>query len=155
MLNNEKASRSGHILLCSAPPDTPAATVSEKLRSLPGILSVHDLRIWRLNQSECVASAHIIMSPLQTLTPSPLPALGTTLIRYTSTSSSEDCQGVYTAEEERTRRDGTGSGSADMDSETLNGRLKRIRQAFAGFGIEKVTVQIEEGGRLGQVVHDG
>lgn len=56
-------SRSGKILLQSAPLGVMTADVKRDLESIPGILSVHDLHVWRLDQRKAFASAHVVVSP--------------------------------------------------------------------------------------------
>ena len=54
--------RSGKILLQSAPLGVMTADVKHDLESIPGILSVHDLHVWRLDQRKAFASAHVVVS---------------------------------------------------------------------------------------------
>ncbi|KAJ4317320.1 hypothetical protein N0V94_005005 [Neodidymelliopsis sp. IMI 364377] len=54
--------RSGKILLQSAPLGVQIADVKRDLESIPGVLSVHELHIWRLDQRKAIASAHIVVS---------------------------------------------------------------------------------------------
>jgi zinc transporter 1 len=54
--------RSGKILLQSAPLGITIADVKQDLESIPGILSVQKLNVWRLDQREAVASAHVVVS---------------------------------------------------------------------------------------------
>ncbi|KAJ4290543.1 hypothetical protein N0V90_010760 [Kalmusia sp. IMI 367209] len=53
--------RSGTILLESAPPGVDLAHVKKDLESIPGVLGVHELHVWRLNQTKSLASAHVIV----------------------------------------------------------------------------------------------
>ncbi|KAF2229334.1 cation diffusion facilitator family metal ion transporter [Viridothelium virens] len=53
---------SGAILLQSAPAGVDPEDVKHDMETIPGISSVHELHIWRLNQKKSVASAHIVMS---------------------------------------------------------------------------------------------
>ncbi|KAB8231108.1 cation diffusion facilitator family transporter [Aspergillus alliaceus] len=54
--------RSGLILLESAPNDVDPADVKHDLERIPGVLAIHELHIWRLNQSKTLASVHIVVS---------------------------------------------------------------------------------------------
>lgn len=51
--------KSGIILLESAPPGVNAKNVEHDIMQVRGVLAVHELRIWRLNQGKALASAHI------------------------------------------------------------------------------------------------
>jgi|SRR5690242_1243676 len=54
--------RSGKILLQSAPLGVKVDDVKHDLESIPGVLSVHELHVWRLDQRKAVASAHVVVS---------------------------------------------------------------------------------------------
>ncbi|KAF2868191.1 cation efflux protein [Massariosphaeria phaeospora] len=54
--------RSGTILLESAPPGVNLAHVQHDLEALPGVQSVHELHVWRLDQRKAIASAHVVVS---------------------------------------------------------------------------------------------
>ncbi|KAE8373772.1 cation efflux protein [Aspergillus bertholletiae] len=58
--------RSGLILLESAPTGLDPADVKhdlEKARTnVPGVLAIHELHIWRLNQNKTLASVHVVVS---------------------------------------------------------------------------------------------
>ena len=54
--------RSGKILLQSAPLGVSIEDVKHDLESIPGVQSVHELHVWRLDQKKAVASAHIVVS---------------------------------------------------------------------------------------------
>ncbi|KAH6643613.1 cation efflux system protein czcD [Boeremia exigua] len=54
--------RSGKILLQSAPLHVKIEDVKHDLESIPGVLSVHELHVWRLDQRKAVASAHVVVS---------------------------------------------------------------------------------------------
>jgi len=54
--------RSGKILLQSAPLGVRIEDVKHDLESIPGVLSVHELHVWRLDQRKAVASAHVVVS---------------------------------------------------------------------------------------------
>jgi zinc transporter 1 len=54
--------RSGKILLQSAPLGVKIEDVKHDLEAIPGVLSVHELHVWRLDQKKSVASAHIVVS---------------------------------------------------------------------------------------------
>lgn len=51
---------SGRILLQSGPQGVDIAEVKQDLQELPGVSSVHELHIWRLNQQKTIASAHVV-----------------------------------------------------------------------------------------------
>ncbi|KAL4787581.1 cation efflux protein [Aspergillus varians] len=51
--------QSGLILLESAPKGLDLADVKHDLEKVPGILAVHELHIWRLNQQKILASVHV------------------------------------------------------------------------------------------------
>ena len=51
---------SGRILLQSSPIGVDVAEVKKDLEDLPGVHSVHELHIWRLNQQKTIASAHLV-----------------------------------------------------------------------------------------------
>ncbi|CAN8102738.1 unnamed protein product [Discula destructiva] len=53
---------SGKILIQSAPKGVAIADVKHDLEQIPGINSVHELHIWRLDQSKAIASAHVVVS---------------------------------------------------------------------------------------------
>ncbi|PHH77075.1 hypothetical protein CDD82_3677 [Ophiocordyceps australis] len=52
---------SGSILLQVAPTGVDLDSVQHDLEMIPGIESVHELHIWRLDQSKSVASAHVVV----------------------------------------------------------------------------------------------
>ncbi|KAM0563523.1 hypothetical protein ACHAPJ_001244 [Fusarium lateritium] len=52
---------SGAILLQIAPKDISLEDVKHDIEKIPGIESVHELHIWRLDQRKSVASAHIVV----------------------------------------------------------------------------------------------
>ncbi|KAJ8113140.1 hypothetical protein OPT61_g4662 [Boeremia exigua] len=54
--------RSGKILLQSAPMGVKIDDVKKDLESIPGVISVHELHVWRLDQRKAIASAHIVVS---------------------------------------------------------------------------------------------
>jgi zinc transporter 1 len=54
--------RSGKILLQSVPLGVKTENIKHDLESLPGVLSVHELHVWRLDQRKTVATAHIVVS---------------------------------------------------------------------------------------------
>jgi zinc transporter 1 len=54
--------RSGKILLQSAPLGVKIEDVKHDLESIPGVVSVHELHVWRLDQKKAIASAHIVVS---------------------------------------------------------------------------------------------
>jgi zinc transporter 1 len=54
--------RSGKILLQSAPLGVKIDDVKHDLESIPGVVSVHELHVWRLDQRKAIASAHVVVS---------------------------------------------------------------------------------------------
>ncbi|OJJ76817.1 hypothetical protein ASPBRDRAFT_216657 [Aspergillus brasiliensis CBS 101740] len=54
--------RCGSILLESAPNGVDLEDVKHDLEKIPGVLSVHELHIWRLNQHKALASVHVMVS---------------------------------------------------------------------------------------------
>ncbi|PYH47212.1 putative di-, tri-valent inorganic cation transporter [Aspergillus saccharolyticus JOP 1030-1] len=54
--------RSGLILLQSAPNGVDAEDVKHDLEKISGVLSVHELHIWQLNQHKTLASVHVTVS---------------------------------------------------------------------------------------------
>jgi zinc transporter 1 len=54
--------RSGKILLQSAPLGVKIDDIKHDLESIPGVQSVHELHVWRLDQKKSIASAHIVVS---------------------------------------------------------------------------------------------
>ncbi|KAK7748540.1 hypothetical protein SLS53_000560 [Cytospora paraplurivora] len=57
----------GAILLQSAPRGVEIADVKHDLEKIPGIESVHELHIWRLDQQKAIASAHVVVADDQSL----------------------------------------------------------------------------------------
>ncbi|CAJ2514077.1 Uu.00g021960.m01.CDS01 [Anthostomella pinea] len=53
---------SGKILMQSAPRGVDLDDVKHDLEKIPGIESVHELHIWRLDQKKSIASAHVVVS---------------------------------------------------------------------------------------------
>ncbi|KAJ8123035.1 hypothetical protein ONZ43_g913 [Nemania bipapillata] len=53
---------SGKILMQSAPRGVDLEDVKHDLEKIPGIESVHELHIWRLDQKKSIASAHVVVS---------------------------------------------------------------------------------------------
>jgi zinc transporter 1 len=54
--------RSGKILLQSAPLGVKIEDIKHDLESIPGVQSVHELHVWRLDQKKAIASAHIVVN---------------------------------------------------------------------------------------------
>ncbi|KAJ5128566.1 hypothetical protein N7526_006732 [Penicillium atrosanguineum] len=53
--------RAGHILLESAPTGVDPSDVQHDLEKVPGVHSIHELHIWRLNQQKNLASVHVVV----------------------------------------------------------------------------------------------
>lgn len=54
--------RAAKVLLNAAPPSVNAAEVSEDIKSLPGVVNIHDLHIWQLNDEMMIATLHVAVS---------------------------------------------------------------------------------------------
>ena len=54
--------KSGEILLQSPPMGVDVLDIKHDMESVPGILSVHELHVWRLNQYKAIASAHVTVA---------------------------------------------------------------------------------------------
>ncbi|KAK8092492.1 hypothetical protein PG999_014691 [Apiospora kogelbergensis] len=59
--------RSGAILLESAPRGVDLGDVKHDLEKITGIGSVHELHVWRLDQTKAVASAHVVVGENDTV----------------------------------------------------------------------------------------
>lgn len=123
---------SGHILLGSIPPDFKLADLTHSLKAIPGVVSVHELRVWRLNQDETIASAHVVVSPLSSENTSPRSS--SPPIRPLS-SKRRSSESMIAMDELNNK---------PIGAETSNERLKRIRMVFDGFGIRDITLQVED-----------
>ncbi|EGX94766.1 metal ion resistance protein/transporter (Zrc1), putative [Cordyceps militaris CM01] len=53
--------RAGRILMQTTPEGIDIKDVKEDIEMIPGVDSVHELHIWKLNQTKSVASAHIVV----------------------------------------------------------------------------------------------
>ncbi|KAK4461656.1 cation efflux protein [Cladorrhinum samala] len=53
---------SGAILLQSAPAGVNLVDIKHDIEKIPGIESVHELHVWRLDQQKAIASAHVVVS---------------------------------------------------------------------------------------------
>lgn len=96
------------------------------------------------------------MSPLKTLRlTSTSDAEVSPKLRPSASNDDHGCQGVSTTDEQRMRRDGILPRLNGFEDESLNGRLKRVNQVFRDFGIDKVTLQVEEDGETCSVVPAG
>lgn len=54
--------KSGQILLQSPPIGVDVLDIKHDMEKVPGVLSVHELHVWRLNQHKAVASAHVTIA---------------------------------------------------------------------------------------------
>ena len=54
--------KSGAILLQSPPAGVDVNDVKHDLEAIPGVLSVHELHVWRLNQHKAIATGHIVIA---------------------------------------------------------------------------------------------
>lgn len=55
---------SGRILLQSGPTGVDIAEVKADLQDLPGVSSIHELHLWRLNEQKTIATAHVVTKDL-------------------------------------------------------------------------------------------
>ncbi|KAJ5362020.1 cation diffusion facilitator family metal ion transporter [Penicillium brevicompactum] len=53
---------SGKILLESVPKGINLEDIKHDLETIPGVLSIHELHVWRLNQEKALASVHVTIS---------------------------------------------------------------------------------------------
>lgn len=53
--------RTGLLLAESTPENFKQKELSDKILALPGIVAVHTMKIWRLNEQQIVASAHVVL----------------------------------------------------------------------------------------------
>ncbi|KAK4179207.1 putative inorganic ion transporter [Triangularia setosa] len=53
---------SGTILLQSAPAGVNLDDIKHDIEKIPGVHTVHELHVWRLNQEKSIASAHVVVS---------------------------------------------------------------------------------------------
>ncbi|KAJ6783429.1 hypothetical protein PWT90_01676 [Aphanocladium album] len=53
--------KAGRILMQTAPEEIEITDVKEDIEMIPGVDSVHELHIWRLDQKKSIASAHIVV----------------------------------------------------------------------------------------------
>ena len=60
--------KSGAILMESSPAGLDPSDVKHDLERIPGVIAVHELHIWRLDQRKALASAHVVVTPATTLT---------------------------------------------------------------------------------------
>jgi cobalt-zinc-cadmium efflux system protein len=51
----------GHVLLEGAPRNIDVAEVQEALQGVPGVLDVHDLHVWAINDRKPTVSAHVVV----------------------------------------------------------------------------------------------
>ena len=54
--------KSGQILLQSPPIGVDVLDIKHDMEKVPGVLSVHELHVWRLNQHKALASAHVTIA---------------------------------------------------------------------------------------------
>lgn len=57
--------RSGTILLESVPLGVDPEDVKHDLEAVPGVVAIHELHLWRLNQQKAIASAHVVVESLE------------------------------------------------------------------------------------------
>lgn len=53
--------RSLHLLFDGVPDDIDMEAVDQSLRSLPGVVDVHDLHVWAMSTSDNALSAHLVI----------------------------------------------------------------------------------------------
>ncbi|KGQ09286.1 Zinc/cadmium resistance protein [Beauveria bassiana D1-5] len=54
--------KAGRILMQTAPEEIDIKDIKEDIEMIPGVDSVHELHIWRLDQRKSIASAHIVVN---------------------------------------------------------------------------------------------
>ena len=54
--------KSGQILLQSPPIGVDVLDIKHDMEQVPGVLSVHELHVWRLNEHKALASAHVTIA---------------------------------------------------------------------------------------------
>jgi len=54
--------KSGQILLQSPPIGVDVLDIKHDMEKVPGVISVHELHVWRLNQHKALASAHVTIA---------------------------------------------------------------------------------------------
>lgn len=54
--------KSGQILLQSPPTGVDVLDIKHDIEKVPGVHSVHELHVWRLNQHKALASAHVTIA---------------------------------------------------------------------------------------------
>jgi cobalt-zinc-cadmium efflux system protein len=53
--------QAGHVLLESAPDHAKIPIVRERIRSLDGVVDVHDLHVWTIGSGSHALSAHVVL----------------------------------------------------------------------------------------------
>jgi zinc transporter 1 len=123
--------RSGHLLLESAPPGVKLDDVKHDLESIPGVQSVHELHVWRLDQRKAIASAHVVVSE---------ESLSTFMEKAQTVSECLHAYGIHSAtlqpelearpEEQADAADGTGA-----ETKSIAGSLRQRAQGVAKCGL--------------------
>lgn len=60
--DSQKVWQGGQILLQSTPVGVDVEDVKHDLEKVPGVISVHELHVWRLTEEKSFASAHIVIA---------------------------------------------------------------------------------------------
>jgi solute carrier family 30 (zinc transporter), member 1 len=60
--NAQVVKKTGAILMETVPTGVNPQDVKHDLEQVEGVLSIHELHIWRLNQRKAIASAHVVVS---------------------------------------------------------------------------------------------
>lgn len=55
----------GSILLQSLPPGVSLSDIQHDLESIPGVVAIHELHVWRLSQHKSIATAHVVTSEME------------------------------------------------------------------------------------------
>ncbi|ROW09589.1 hypothetical protein VMCG_02532 [Cytospora schulzeri] len=119
---------SGAILLQSAPRGVEIEDVKHDLEQIPGIESVHELHIWRLDQQKAIASAHVVVSSDQSVSSFSEKArtVNECLHAYGIHSATLQPETVGSGEEPGGTREGTAHGNGSV-SDGAGSSLRRRR----------------------------
>ncbi|KAF2469259.1 cation efflux protein [Lindgomyces ingoldianus] len=124
--------RSGAILLQSAPPGVRLDDVKHDLESIPGVQSVHELHVWRLDQKKAIASAHVVVSE---------ESLATFMLKAQTFSECLHAYGIHSATLQpellpRGSGDGDDSGvTTGTEASSLAGIIRQRAQGVARCGL--------------------
>ncbi|KAF2113965.1 cation efflux family-domain-containing protein, partial [Lophiotrema nucula] len=118
--------RSGRLLLESAPPGVKLEDVKHDLESIPGVNSVHELHVWRLDQKKAIASAHVVVDE---------DSLSTFMQKAQTFSECLHAYGIHSAtlQPEVIPRESTGATASGASS--IAGSLRQRAQGVAKCGL--------------------